>query len=59
MENLSKESDRELEDDEDESAKMTADDFNCQYKMIENIMLPLMESMGGNKTKSKNDDKSE
>lgn len=39
----------DVDDDEDEYARMIADDFNAQYKMIEELMLPLIESMGENR----------
>jgi L1 cell adhesion molecule like protein len=42
----------DVDDDNDEYSKLCADDFNVQYKMIEDLMLPLIESMGGNKVTS-------
>lgn len=42
----------DVDDDDDEYSKLDAEDFDLQYKMIEKLMLPLIESMGGNKIKS-------
>jgi heat shock 70kDa protein 1/6/8 len=39
----------DVDDDDDEYSKLEAEDFDAQYKMIEKLMLPLIESMGGNK----------
>jgi heat shock protein 1/8 len=36
----------DIDDDDDEYSKMDASDFDAQYKLIENLMLPLIESMG-------------
>jgi len=42
----------DVDDDDDEYSKLDADDFDAQHKMIEKLMLPLIESMGGNTVKS-------
>jgi L1 cell adhesion molecule like protein len=42
----------DVDDDDDEYSKLESDDFDAQYKMIEQLMLPLIESMGGNKVSS-------
>lgn len=47
----------DVDDDDDEYSKLSADDFNVQYKMIEDLMLPLIESMGGNTVTSDKSDK--
>ena len=39
----------DIDGDDDEYSKLGADDFDVQYKMIEKLMLPLIESMGSNK----------
>ena len=46
----------DVDDDDDEYSKLDAEDFDLQYKMIEKLMLPLIESMGGNKIKSEEGD---
>lgn len=42
----------DIDDDDEEYSRMVADDFNAQYKMIEELMLPLIESMGTNRVTS-------
>lgn len=42
----------DVDDDDDEYTNLSAQDFNIQYKLIEDTMLPLIESMGGNHVKT-------